>query len=532
MAVTPNMSMIIPTVSVTLGPTYATQVNSAFDLVDAHDHTSGKGTRIPTAGLNINTDLTFGGYSATTLKTTSYQSQGGALGVGTTNAVYSVGGDLYWNNGAGTAVKITNGAGINTAALTTTVWTAYQTSTDYTILAADSYGYIAVNSSIGARLITLPAANAVTAGRFYWVSDVSGNAGTNNITVAAAGADTIDAGSNVAVTANYGTVCVVSDGTSKWRAVSRLASTTQPGDIQLAGDLAGVPKAPTVAKVNGSVVPSGGALTTGNVLQVLTPSGLTYGPVNLAGGANYVTGVLPSANMFQATTGTSGAVQLATDLAGSAAAPWVVQISGPGGGAGLVPIIAGALRFDKAVATPVFGQSDRTTAGSGQNLIIYGQSSFSSGTGGDVRVIPGLQTGGGTNTDGSFRVYNSTTLVPLLKAGGVTGTANIHCVTIGGDTTNTNVPDILYDRVLFLHNIPGSRPDTGVTSPSGGAAIYAHGGMICIRGDDGGNPVDFTVRKSDLGPSAGGTAVPGTYSGTTLRVRIGATDFKLLLYPV
>lgn len=531
MATTPNMFLIVPTVSVTLGPTYATQINTVFDAIDVHDHTTGKGSRVPSAGILINTDLTFGGYSAVQLKTTAYQSQGSALSSATTSAVYSVLGDLYWNNGGGTAVKITNGGALNTSLLVTTVLAPYATSTDYTILPADIYGIIQVNSGSGPRTITLPSANAVSNGRYYVIADVTGNAAANNITIARAGADTIDGATSATIAVNYGTVELASDGSSKWKTIVRPASQTLPGMVQLAGDLSGVPSGPTVAKVNGSVVPSGGSLTTGNVLQVLTPSGLTYGPVNLAGGANYVTGVLPSANMFQATTGTSGAVQLATDLAGTAAAPWVVQLSGPGGGAGLVPILAGALRFDKGVATPVFGQSDRTTAGSGQNLIIYGQSSFSSGTGGDVRVIPGLQTGGGTNTDGSFRVYNATTLVPLLKAGGVAGTANIHCVTLFGDTTNTNLPDILYDRTLFVHNIPGSPPDTFVPNPSGGAAIYAYQNAIWIRGADGLNKINYAFKYLDGVPTPGGTAPPN-YSGSTLRVAIGGTEYKILLYAV
>jgi len=48
--------------------------------------------------------------------------------------------------------------------------------------------------------------------------------------------------------------------------------------------------------INGATVPAGGALTTGNVLQVAGAAALSYGAVNLAGGANYVTGVLPAAN--------------------------------------------------------------------------------------------------------------------------------------------------------------------------------------------------------------------------------------------
>jgi hypothetical protein len=53
---------------------------------------------------------------------------------------------------------------------------------------------------------------------------------------------------------------------------------------------------PSNANLNGSTVPAGGSLTTGNVLQVSGSSALTYGAVNLAGGSNYVTGSLPATN--------------------------------------------------------------------------------------------------------------------------------------------------------------------------------------------------------------------------------------------
>jgi hypothetical protein len=48
------MTISLPTVGVTAGPTYASLVNAAFETVDAHDHTTGKGVQVPTAGININ----------------------------------------------------------------------------------------------------------------------------------------------------------------------------------------------------------------------------------------------------------------------------------------------------------------------------------------------------------------------------------------------------------------------------------------------------------------------------------------------
>lgn len=116
MAVTPNMSITTPTVSVTAGPTYATQINTAVDTIDAHDHTTGKGVRVPSAGLNINADLSFGGNDATTLRSVAFSSQGSPLGVGDVNAVYVSGGNLYFNNGSGASVQITSGSTLNPTA--------------------------------------------------------------------------------------------------------------------------------------------------------------------------------------------------------------------------------------------------------------------------------------------------------------------------------------------------------------------------------------------------------------------------------
>lgn len=66
--------------------------------------------------------------------------------------------------------------------------------------------------------------------------------------------------------------------------------------ITLGGDATGPADANTVINIHGASVPVSGSLTTGNVLQVSGPSALIYAPINLAGGANFVTGVLPIGN--------------------------------------------------------------------------------------------------------------------------------------------------------------------------------------------------------------------------------------------
>lgn len=113
MATTPYMSLALPTVSLTLGPAWATQLNAALALVDSHTHVSGQGLQVPTAGLNINADLSFGGFNATQLRTARLAEQGGTLSsVGDARCLYATGGNLWYNNGAGTAVQLTSGGSI------------------------------------------------------------------------------------------------------------------------------------------------------------------------------------------------------------------------------------------------------------------------------------------------------------------------------------------------------------------------------------------------------------------------------------
>ncbi len=73
---------------------------------------------------------------------------------------------------------------------------------------------IAVDTTGAAVTITIPTAQA-TAGRIIILSDGGGNATANNITLATAGAETIDGNATAAIVADDGSLRVVSDGT-KW----------------------------------------------------------------------------------------------------------------------------------------------------------------------------------------------------------------------------------------------------------------------------------------------------------------------------
>lgn len=110
---TPNMGLTLPTVGVTAGPQYATDINNALTIVDSHDHTPGSGSAIPSTGLNINADLSFQGNNATVLRSTRFSAQPSVINAATDLNCLSVSGvDLYYNDGNGNQIRITQSGGV------------------------------------------------------------------------------------------------------------------------------------------------------------------------------------------------------------------------------------------------------------------------------------------------------------------------------------------------------------------------------------------------------------------------------------
>ena len=229
MATTPNILLDLPTVSVTLGPEWATKLNTALTKIDSHDHSTDKGVKITPSGLNINADLTIGANNLTNIKSSRYADNATTLvSPADVRSLYTVNGNLYFNNGAGTPVQITNGTVIPVSS--DGISRAYESTTmasNTVINPSDTFSYIDVDTTTSVQ-ITLPSAAAVANGRFYVIKDTTGLASTNNITIALNGADTIDgtAASNV-INANFGYRKLVSDGVSNWAIVAEKLRTTR-----------------------------------------------------------------------------------------------------------------------------------------------------------------------------------------------------------------------------------------------------------------------------------------------------------------
>jgi len=216
MSITNFMNLDLPTPSVTLGPQYATDNNTAFTIIDAHDHSSGKGVRIPTSGLNINADLQFNSNRSIELLSSQYIANPSTL-TGSTNAnsLYSVLGDLHWTNSSGSAIQITAGGSIVS---TPSAITSYETQSvvgNIVIAAAATPVYFFVDTT-ASRSITLPLAANVANGRIYKFTDITGTANTNNITILIAGSDTINGITSRVMDSDFESTEIVSDGVSAW----------------------------------------------------------------------------------------------------------------------------------------------------------------------------------------------------------------------------------------------------------------------------------------------------------------------------
>ena len=110
----PNMSLILPTVGQEPGPNWAFDLNNSLSLVDQHNHTAGSGVQITPAGLDINTDLSLQGNNLTSVKSTRYVSQLSPLAGGADiGCVYVSGSDLYYNDTVGNQVRLTIAGAVN-----------------------------------------------------------------------------------------------------------------------------------------------------------------------------------------------------------------------------------------------------------------------------------------------------------------------------------------------------------------------------------------------------------------------------------
>jgi uncharacterized protein YhbP (UPF0306 family) len=111
--ISPNMSLVIPTVGSEPGPDWANDLNSSLNIVDSHTHAPGSGVPITPAAMSITSDLTFQNNNITNIKTARFYVQASQpAGVSDLDCLYVYGVDLYYRDGSGNQVRITQSGGV------------------------------------------------------------------------------------------------------------------------------------------------------------------------------------------------------------------------------------------------------------------------------------------------------------------------------------------------------------------------------------------------------------------------------------
>lgn len=520
----PNMGIKVPTPQQDPGPDYATHISDGLNIIDAHGHTGAPddGIQIVSAAININADLPTNSHNLTQLRSVRFTNQSATLGSsGDVGCVYEKSGDLYFNNAAGTPVQITSGTAVNVSGVSNSTY-AYQSGSSSTIiLNTDTFILLGVSTATSAT-VTLPAANSVAAGRFYLIKDRTGSAATNNIVISRAGSDTIDGATSVTIDANYGEVGLASNGSNGWMIVHWFIGK----DPIIAGDVTGTLKVSTVAKANGATVPAAGSLTTGNVLQVSGSSALSYAPINLAGGANYVTGALPTANQVVQT--------MAGDVTGTTAAAAVVSLTGS---ANSVAMNANALTYAASV-TPSITQS-QATSGNGKALTITSQAGFGTGNtnGGALTLKSGAPNGSGTpglitlqsgGSSSNSTIYLDKTTVEIGGGGASVATIYLEApqVLLRDNSLNTSctfTPTIAGASWSMASNVASfSLTQADKTTNGGTGAVFT----IQAQNETGTTSTGGNlVLASGTGTSANGSVI--IKQGSTTAVTVAPTDIAL-----
>jgi hypothetical protein len=233
MAVTKFMNLTLPVVGKTIGPIWATMVNTAIEAIDNHDHSSGKGKLVPTSSLRISGDIDFTpSTTAYGVKNLSYArftdlNAAGLPAPTNESVLYSWKNDLWWNHdsgtGAGTPVQITQNGVVASKTTYFETFTLQESRSTFSMGSYERYSFMAVQPAAGGTTINLPYTNAVGGGKFFIIQDVKGSASTRNITISPKSTNYIGGGAlaaDVVINTSYGHYWITSDGSTKWIVLS------------------------------------------------------------------------------------------------------------------------------------------------------------------------------------------------------------------------------------------------------------------------------------------------------------------------
>jgi hypothetical protein len=178
----PNMNLPVPVVSTELSPAWATDINACMAAIDSHNHSTGQGVAISQDGISLTAasttfdSLNFNTSNAYALRTVRFTAQASALALSTDKGcIYEAGVDLYYNDGNGNQIRLTQGGSIvgtagsitglpsGTASAAFSGGTFVWQSATNTAANMDAGSYILRNNTVSSKGLTLNPPNAMAA---------------------------------------------------------------------------------------------------------------------------------------------------------------------------------------------------------------------------------------------------------------------------------------------------------------------------------------------------------------------------------
>lgn len=407
-SLTPNMSLPVPTVGEAGGPLYAQLIDNCLTIIDAHDHTAGSGVQITPDAMNINADLSMGGNNLTSARSLRLSPQSAVLvGSSDLGCLYEVGVDLYYNDGNGNNVRITQSGAV-----------------------AGTPGSISN--------LTSPASASYATATFTFQSDAltpanidGGSFILRNITASSNGITLSPPGS---LSSNY-TITLPA-----------LPASTQPLSIDTSGNMSAAPL--TMSQLATSVTEK--FTTSPTVQRFITGSGTYTRPssptplylrVTMVGAGGGGGGAVPG---FTGSAGTD--TTFGTLTAGGGAGCGTNGSAGSSGGAGGTATAVGYTGL-------IFAGSHGQGGGGGASFIQGGQ--------GGANMLGGAGYGGAGNTAGGAGVANTG------AGGGGSGNVNAGFGSAGGGGSGAFIsvvipnPSATYSYSVGVGGSPGNGGGTG-----------------------------------------------------------------------